>query len=60
MQNEVLISYNSTTETSVRVFMCKAGTNQGRISFANSENIANPKELKEPFKHCEATSNAVL
>ena len=44
----------------MRVFLCKAGKNNGRITGVDENNIANIKELKEPFRKVEGASNAIL
>jgi hypothetical protein len=40
--------------------LCKAGKNRGIITSVNEENIANPKELNESYKKCEAVSTTIL
>ena len=46
LKNEVLIKYKSNSDSSVRVFLCKAGKNAGRITLVNENNIANIEELR--------------
>lgn len=47
---EVILSYTSNEKASVKVFLCKAGPNLGRVSTADLDNIANMKELKDAYK----------
>ena len=57
---EVVVTYTANEKSSVKLYLCNAGSNQGRISTVESETIANPKEFSEPYRSTEAISSAIL
>jgi len=59
-QTEVLVTYKSTDEASVRVFLCKAGEHSGRATGVDETNIVNQKELKEAFRPIEGVANGII
>ena len=44
----------------MRIFLCKATKEKGTITAVDESNIANPKELKDAYKKCEAVSTCML
>ena len=55
-----MLTYDSNENASVRLFLCKSSDNGGRVTTVSDQNIANPKELKDPYKKMEAVSHSIL
>lgn len=63
MQIDCMLTYDSSKGSSVRLHLCKGdgdSSHKGRMTSVSESNIANPKELREPYRSNEGVSHCIL